>query len=68
MRRSGLWDDPVASPAAPVFGLSDRIAAVRSGAPAVVAAVGDDLIGTAVASVSGARATLMLKLPAENAA
>jgi transitional endoplasmic reticulum ATPase len=54
-----LWDDPVASPAAPVFGLSDLIAAVRSGAPAVVAAVGDDLIGTAVGSVGGARATLM---------
>jgi transitional endoplasmic reticulum ATPase len=54
-----LWDDPIASPAAPVFGLSDLIAAVRSGAPAVVAAVGDDLIGTAVASVGGTRATLM---------
>jgi transitional endoplasmic reticulum ATPase len=54
-----LWDDPVASPAAPVFGLSDLIAAVRSGAPAVVAAVGDDMVGTAVASIGGARATLM---------
>ncbi len=54
-----LWDDPVASPAAPVFGLSDLIAAVRANAPAVVAVVGDDLIGTAVATVSGTRASLM---------
>lgn len=54
-----LWDDPVASPAAPVFGLSDLIAAVRADSPAVVAVVGDDLIGTAVASVSGSRASLM---------
>lgn len=54
-----LWDDPVASPAAPVFGLSDLIAAVRAGSPAVVAVVGDDLVGTAVATVSGARASLM---------
>lgn len=54
-----LWDDPVASPAAPVFGLSDLIAAVRAGSPAVVAVVGDDLVGTAVAAVTGVRASLM---------
>jgi GNAT superfamily N-acetyltransferase len=53
-----LWDDPVASPAAPVSGLSDLIAAVRAGAPAVVAVVGDDLIGTAVAAVHGGRASV----------
>lgn len=54
-----LWDDPVASPAAPVYGFSDLIAAVRAGAPAVVAVVGDELIGTAVAAIHGTRATLM---------
>src|SRR6266700_7925445 len=54
-----LWDSPAAASQAPVFGLSDLIAAVRAHAPAVVAVVGDDLIGTAVATVSGTRASLM---------
>jgi transitional endoplasmic reticulum ATPase len=54
-----LWDDPAAGGAAPVFGLSDLISAVRTGAPAVVAVVGEDLVGTAVAAVSGARAQVM---------
>jgi transitional endoplasmic reticulum ATPase len=54
-----LWDDPATGTRAPVFGLSDLIAAVRAAAPAVVASVGDDLVGTAVAVVSGARAWLM---------
>lgn len=54
-----LWDDPVASPAAPVFTLSDLIAAARAGSPAVVAVAADDLVGTAVAAVNGSRAWLM---------
>jgi transitional endoplasmic reticulum ATPase len=54
-----LWDDPAAGGAAPVFGLSDLISTVRAGAPAVVAMVGEDLVGTAVAAVSGARAQVM---------
>jgi len=35
-----LWDDQAASSEAPLFGLSDLIAAVRSHQPAVVAVVG----------------------------
>jgi transitional endoplasmic reticulum ATPase len=54
-----LWDDPAGGGEAPVFGLSDLIAAVRSHQPAVVAAVGEDLVGTAVATVEGGRAWVM---------
>ena len=54
-----LWDDPAASGAAPVFGLSDLIAAVRSHQPAVAAVVGDALVGTAVATVADDRAWVM---------
>jgi transitional endoplasmic reticulum ATPase len=54
-----LWDNPAASSEAPVFGLSDLIAAVRSHEPAVVAVVGEELVGTAVATVSGGRAWVM---------
>ncbi|HEY5987325.1 MAG TPA: hypothetical protein VIV12_13265, partial [Streptosporangiaceae bacterium] len=54
-----LWDDPAAGTAAPVFGVSDLISAVRAGAPAMVAAVGDDVVGTVVATISGARALVM---------
>jgi len=54
-----LWEDRAAGAAAPVFGLSDLIAAVRAGAPAVVAVIGEDLAGCAVATVSGAQAWLM---------
>src|SRR5580658_10803866 len=48
-----LWGDPAAGGEAPVFGLSDLITAVRAGEPAVVAVVGDQLAGTAAATVSG---------------
>ena len=41
-----LWDNPAASSEAPVFGLSDLIAAVGSHEPAVVAVVGEELVGT----------------------
>jgi transitional endoplasmic reticulum ATPase len=54
-----LWDDPAAGTAAPVFGVSDLIAAVRAGAPAVVAAAGDEVVGTVVAIVSGGRALVL---------
>jgi len=54
-----LWDNPEASSEAPAFGLSDLIAAVRSHQPAVVAVVGEELAGTAVAAVSGDRAWVM---------
>ena len=54
-----LWDDPAASSEAPVFGLSDLIAAVRSHQPAVAAVVGEELVGTAVATVGNDRAWVM---------
>ncbi len=57
-----LWDNPAASSEAPAFSLSDLIAAVRSHEPAVVAVVavvGEELAGAAVATVSGDRAWVM---------
>ena len=54
-----LWDSPAASSEAPAFGLSDLIVAVRSHEPAVVAVVGEELAGAAVATVSGDRAWVM---------
>src|SRR5580700_625662 len=54
-----LWGDPAAGGEAPVFGLSDLITAVRAGEPAVVAVVGDQLAGTAAATVSGGRAWIV---------
>jgi transitional endoplasmic reticulum ATPase len=54
-----LWGDPAAGTGAPVFGLSDLISAVRGGSPAVVAMAGDDLVGIAVATISGALALVM---------
>jgi transitional endoplasmic reticulum ATPase len=54
-----LWDNPAVSSEAPAFGLSDLIAAVRSHEPAVVAVVGEDLVGIAVAAVGGDRAWVM---------
>jgi len=54
-----LWDDPAASGGAPVFGLSDLIAVVRSHQPAVVAVVGEELVGAAVSTVATDRAWVM---------
>jgi transitional endoplasmic reticulum ATPase len=54
-----LWDNPAASSEAPAFSLSDLIAAVRSHEPAVVAVVGEELAGAAVATVNGDRAWVM---------
>jgi transitional endoplasmic reticulum ATPase len=54
-----LWDDPAASGGAPVFGLSDLIAALRSHQPAVVAVVGEELVGAAVSTVAADRAWVM---------
>lgn len=51
-----MWDDPATGGNQTVFGLSELIAAVRIGEPAVGAVVGDELVGTAVATVSGDRA------------
>src|SRR5450631_1364663 len=54
-----LWDNPAASSEAPAFSLSDLIAAVRSHEPAVVAVVGEELVGVAAAAVGGDRAWVM---------
>jgi GNAT superfamily N-acetyltransferase len=54
-----LWDNPAASSEAPAFSLSDLIAAVRSHEPAVVAVVGEELAGAAVATINGDRAWVM---------
>src|SRR6516165_5775664 len=54
-----LWDDPTAGSAAPVFGVSELISAVRAEAPAVVALVGEDLVGAVVATVSDSRASVL---------
>ncbi len=54
-----LWDNPAASSEAPAFGMSDLIAAVRSHEPAVVAVVGEELVGAPVATVGGDRAWVM---------
>src|ERR1700748_2967088 len=54
-----LWDNPAASSEAPAFSLSDLIAAVRSHEPAVVAVVGEELVGIAVAAVGGDRAWVL---------
>src|SRR6185437_10595844 len=53
-----LWEDP-ASSEAPLFGLSDLIAAVRSHQPTVVAVVREELAGVAVATVTGDQAWVM---------
>jgi ATP-dependent 26S proteasome regulatory subunit len=42
-----------------VFGVSELISAVRAAAPAVVALVGEDLVGSVVATVSGSRASVL---------
>ncbi len=52
-----VWDqsrDPGEAP--PAFPVSEVVSAARSGQPAVVAVVGDQLVGMAVAQVTGDRA------------
>ena len=47
-----LWGDPLTAGAAAAFGLSEIIAAIRADQPAVVAVVGGELIGSAVAMIN----------------
>ena len=54
-----LWDDPAAGDSEPVFSLSELVAAVRSNEPAVVATVGDEFVGCAVAELDKDRAWLL---------
>ncbi len=54
-----LWDDPAAGDSEPVFSISELVAAVRANSPAVVATVGDELVGCAVAELDKDRAWLL---------
>ena len=56
-----VWDQsrPPDEPP-PVFGVSEVMAAARSGQPAVVAVVGHELVGMAVARADGERAWILL--------
>ena len=52
-----VWDQSRSlDEAHPVFGVSEVISAARSGQPAVVAVIGDDLVGMAAAQPQGERA------------
>jgi transitional endoplasmic reticulum ATPase len=56
-----IWDqDRQADDSPPVFPVSEVMAGARSGGPAVVAVVGDDLVGMAVAQAQGERAWITL--------
>jgi len=54
-----LWDDPNASGGLPWSGITDLISAVRDGHPAVVATVGEEVIGSAVSRVEGRHAWIL---------
>src|SRR3981081_2557308 len=54
-----IWDQSRGSED-PVFTVAEVMAAARSGQPAVVAAVGDELVAMAVAPTQGERAWVML--------
>ena len=54
-----LWDQSRGS-AESVFAVAEVMAAARAGQPAVVAVVGDDLVGMAVAHTQGERAWVLL--------
>jgi MoxR-like ATPase/GNAT superfamily N-acetyltransferase len=56
-----IWDqDRQAGDPPPVFPVSEVMAAARTGGPAVVAVVGEDMVGMAVAQVHGERAWITL--------
>jgi MoxR-like ATPase/GNAT superfamily N-acetyltransferase len=54
-----LWGDPATAGAAAAFGLSEIIGAIRAGQPALVAIVGGELVGSAVAMVDRDHAWIM---------
>lgn len=54
-----IWDQSRGS-AEPVFSVAEVMAAARAGQPAVVAEVGDEVVGMAVAHTHGERAWVML--------
>jgi transitional endoplasmic reticulum ATPase len=54
-----LWDNPAAGDAEPVFSLSELVAAVRGNGTAVVATVGEKVVGGAVAELDKDRAWVL---------
>ena len=54
-----MWDEPTSGGKNPVFGLSELIAAIRDGQPAMVALVDEELVGTVVARVDADRAWIL---------
>jgi transitional endoplasmic reticulum ATPase len=57
----GIWDQArQAEEPPPVFPVSEVMAAARAGQPAVVAVVGDELVGMAVAQAQGERAWVVM--------
>jgi GNAT superfamily N-acetyltransferase len=57
----GVWDQSRGPGSAePVFSVAEVMAAARSGEPAVVAEVGDEVVGMAVAQTQGERAWILL--------
>jgi SpoVK/Ycf46/Vps4 family AAA+-type ATPase len=61
-----LWGDPATAGAAAAFGLSEIIEVIRAGQPAVVAVVGAELVGSAVALIDGNHAWIMRISLADN--
>lgn len=61
-----LWGDPATAGAAAAFGLSEIIEVIRAGQPAVVAVVGNDVVGSAVALIDGSHAWIMRISLADN--
>jgi transitional endoplasmic reticulum ATPase len=57
----GVWDQSRGPGSAePVFSVAEVMAAARAGEPAVVAEVGDEVVGMAVAQTQGERAWILL--------
>ena len=54
-----VWDESATTGIAPAFALSEVVAALRAGEPAVVAAVGDRIVGTCCARVVGERGWIL---------
>jgi transitional endoplasmic reticulum ATPase len=56
-----IWDQSrTPGSAEPVFAVAEVVAAARAGQPAVVAEVGDEVVGMAVARTDGERAWVLL--------
>ena len=54
-----LWEESAAEGKAPIFRVAEVVAAVLAAEPALVATVGDQVIGTVVTRVSGDRAWIL---------